>query len=359
MELIHPLNYYEPSILKKEHKNIFSNRWIFACLLNEVSNEKDFFVLNVAETSIIVYNNGKEIKAFQNACPHRFNKIFTSEKGNDNLLCKYHSWGFTKDGQLIGKEQKKLLGVKANENVCLHQYSIEIVGNFVFINLNSNPESLERQLGNLKQDILLVSEILGEKIGEKNIKHNNNWKFIVENVIENEHCKALHQETLGKSGYCSNQPEIQCEENDNSYFIISPILNEARKKRDNLFEKFLPRKISTNKYKHILFFPNFTISIFEGLIITIGQVVPIDSESSSYRLQFFYSSLTKENHISGQILSEMKKETLDFSERVFQEDKEILEQLQKGVKQISHSGFIYESEKRLKWFIETYHKYMK
>lgn len=357
MHLIEPYKYTSTAVFDNEAKNIFCTQWLYACLITDVEKFRDYFVVEIMGRSVIIFNNGKTIKAFQNVCPHRFNRIFTDKQGNSPLVCRYHLWGFNEDGKLIGKDKKAVFPNPTELDICLKQYKLEIVGKFIFIHFSETPNNLDEQLGNLKEELVTISDIMNEEIHQHTIPHSVNWKFIVENVVELNHCKAIHKETLVRSGYCLLEPK-RVKVALNSYSIAPPIEDEARQKRDKIFSKYLPRPITDNTFKHILLFPNFTISIFEGLIITIGQILPRTPNSTDYNLRYFFTKLTAENAVGTNLLEDMKISMPEYSTKLFAEDKAMLEQLQKGVSEVEHSGFIYETEERLIWFFESYYNLM-
>lgn len=355
METIQPDKYFSQNVLIEEASKVFGTHWLYACLTIDVENFRDYVLVTILNRSVIIFNNGKTIKAFQNVCPHRFNRIFLQEAGNGPLVCKYHSWGFDGDGNLIGKDKKDVFPDPKEIDVCLKEYKLKIVGKFIFIHLSETPQqSLEDQLGELTQELLEISDVLGEKIYEQFIPHKANWKFIVENVIETQHCRAIHQDTFIRTGYCVKPPEFQKIRN-NSVHIIFPIDDENRKKRDKLFKKYLPRKIDNNYFKHTIFFPNFSLAISEGLIITIGQILPQSPGMTNYKLRYFYSKIQSESPVATEMLGNMKDSVVAFNNQVFDEDKEMLERSQEGVVEYDKPyGFVYNHEHRIKWFTEAY-----
>lgn len=340
MSFVKPFHYYSPEVFSEELARIFSSQWLFAGMIDDVAEPCDYRVVEFVGKSVVIYNSDGDLKAFQNICSQKFNTIFTEPKGNASLKCQHHSSA-------------------DNQDVCLKEYKLAVVGKLVFINFSANPIAIEDQLGELEEEIISISEVLDEKIYERSIPHKSNWKFMVENVIETEHCKAIHMETFGKVGGCVMLPDIERKVKHNSFFIIPPVENEETLKRDKFMRKFLPRKFDTNKYKHILFFPNLTIFILDGYNIVIGQLLPIDADNTIYTLRFYTSELIDPKPVAAAIQNQMKETTISFVNQLFAEDIVFLENLQRGVKQIEHSGFVYESEARLKWFFESYEEFMK
>jgi phenylpropionate dioxygenase-like ring-hydroxylating dioxygenase large terminal subunit len=355
--LISPKDYFDQSHFEVELEKIFKENWLFACLRNEIPNPNDYFVLDIGKHSIIIYNNGKEIVALQNLCPHRFNRIFTETKGNARLVCAFHSWGFDGCGVLRNKQIAK--NDELAEKYSLKRYSIEIIGEFVFFNFNKKPnQTLLEQVDGLAEELILVSEILNTKIHEEYNYHKVNWKFICENVIDKTHCASLHKESLVKIGYCIEPEDEVMKYGNNSSFVLPPVQEKERIKRDKFLNKNLPRRIQDNKYRHSLYFPNLTIGIYEGLNVTIGNILPMDAVNTNYRLSYYNTKIDKDNSLTNNLLNVMSEEVIRFGSKVFDEDKVILEQIQKGVMEAEHSGYVYENELRIKWFYQTYHKHL-
>lgn len=356
-ELIPPINYHNQEVFECEIESVFKSNWLFGCMVDDIPNRNDYFVLEIHKYSIIFYNNGKEINAFKNVCPHRFNRIFTQKKGNGKLFCKFHSWSFDGSGKVRNNNVK---GDELIQKHSLNRYAVEVIGKFVFFNFDLSPkQSIQNQYGEFIDELELVSSIINKKIHEDNIKHDVNWKIICENIIEISHCQSLHQDSLVKIGYCTKPVEEFKRVGNNSFMMIPPIDSKEREKRDKFLNKNLPRFIENNKYKHTLFFPNFTIGMYEGLNITIGLIIPINSKKSIYRLLYYNSKINSNSAISNNLLESMEEDTIKFGTQVFNEDKEIIEQVQKGVEEASHSGMVYESDKRVLWFMESYLKLMK
>ena len=137
MEMIPNVNYFDEEIFLNEEKFIFQNSWLFACLKSELPNKSDYITLEVGNRSVIIYNNGEEIKAFQNLCPHRFYRIFTKKNGNASLTCGFHNWCFNGKGQNLSSIFKGKDDLK--NKFSLKSYPIEFIGDFIFFNFNESP----------------------------------------------------------------------------------------------------------------------------------------------------------------------------------------------------------------------------
>jgi phenylpropionate dioxygenase-like ring-hydroxylating dioxygenase large terminal subunit len=358
VKLIKPRFYYDEVHFDVELERVFNENWLFGCLTSEIPKKNDYYLFELGKYSVIIYNNGKEIVALQNMCSHRFNRIFTHTKGNSLIICPFHSWGFDGCGVIRNKQIANTDDLI--EQLSLKRYQVEIIGQFIFFHFSQSPiQSLLEQLHGLDEELILVSEILNTKIHEEDNYHKVNWKFICENVMDKTHCTSLHNDSLVKIGYCIQPEDEVMQFGNNSSFVLPPIQDKEREKRDKFLNKHLPRKIQSNNYKHSFYFPNLTIGIFEGLNITIGNILPISAMETNYKLVYFNTKIDKTSDFTNNLLDAMSQEVISFGTKVFEEDKVVLEHVQKGVMEAEHSGYVYENELRIKWFYQAYHKYIK
>ncbi len=346
--------YYDPLIFSKEREIIFDSHWLFCGLTSEIPGRRDWKVIEYFGHSLILYNSGKSIRVFQNVCPHRFNKIFDDTRGRGVIVCGYHSWSFSEEGYLVGNQE---LEAENDKRPCLKEYPTEIIGQFIFVALKTPIQSIQKQLGKETVEILnTISLRLTKRIFEQSLDHCCNWKFIVENVIETEHCLSIHQDTLVKAGYCQNSPIISFDSShDNSSFIV-PFSNDNFGKKRNRFVSMLFGSENVNSnYQHHFIFPNLLISNFENINFNVSKLLPINAERTLFDMQFFIAPVITNNQ---GLIDEFISMTIQFGKEVFEEDKLFLERVQKGVKQIDHNGFHYKSATRIHKFVESYKKWM-
>ena len=116
---------------------------------------------------------------------------------------------------------------------------------------------------------------------------------------------------------------------ENNSIVTTPNKNKQDyAKREKFLNKYIPRKLKTDLYKHAFIYPNLTVAIFEGLNITIGNIMPLSAKTTNYKLLFYQAALDDKISISKtsqNILDEMAKDTINFGTMVFEEDKVILE----------------------------------
>jgi choline monooxygenase len=266
--------YFDEAHFEKEHAEIFTSNWIFACLKSEVSVNSDFVTFDVAGIPVVVQNFKGELRAFQNICSHRFNKIQTEPFGRRALTCGYHCWSFDKEGYpsfIPKKTQFTEFGDEQliHDNFCLKKFHIDTCGNFVFICLaDTKPVELMEHLGEYCQKLEEISAHMGAKTHFGVLNHKANWKILVENVLECYHCSIVHNTSLyGKLGVGG----LPISDIEYSALHSSCHFPKAPKKSDEKKRKILAfldeRSLKHNSFYHIYIFPNLVISSTEGNLL--------------------------------------------------------------------------------------------
>ncbi|MGK4569266.1 aromatic ring-hydroxylating oxygenase subunit alpha [Flavobacterium sp. 3HN19-14] len=353
--LIPPRLYCDAASQEAEFEKIFSANWFFAAMESDVADNNAFLTLEIFGYPVVIQNFGGKIRAFENICPHRFNKIQTDTKGIRPFSCKYHNWSFDKDGNVRTLPLKSAFDTESDEFKCLKVKSLKIeqVGKFLFISLNENVAPLSEYLGKFYPKLQELSEVFDNNFYFDDDLQQVNWKIIVENVVEAYHCPAIHQETLFGMGFCSI-PEAN-QEYDNGHSVADYPKNE-----DKPLEKVLKylenRKLSHETFRHFFIFPNLLISSTEGTTIYVGNILPVAADASVLRKRFFAPAF-KENFTPVKAIHnaflEMAKTSIN---QILAEDKAVLERIQKNMPFVKATYFLGNEERRISDF---HHHYLK
>ena len=184
---------------QKEQESIFSKYWIFYCLKPMVDKPNRFVAREINGIPIVVQNIDGSIRAFQNICLHRQNRLQTDEMGERRLICKYHGWGYGKSGEVLGVPLKETY-FNIEKELCgrrLVQYAVEEVGGLIFINLSMSPISISEQFGErLLNEISSASDSFDREILVAKFSHKYNWKMVYENLRDSLHPRFLHRQTI-------------------------------------------------------------------------------------------------------------------------------------------------------------------
>ncbi len=266
--MIQKENYYSDAILEQEIARLFRSGFQFAGFLHELANDRDFVCVDFLGTTVVVQNFKGAIKAFENVCTHRFNRIQTEDRGNGPLRCRYHGWTFDASGFPVGLPKRDQFLAADGSNaaaLCLPEYRVESCGSFVFFTRADNAQTLADYLGDYARVLEELSRHIGAETHFGHIPHAANWKLLVENVLECYHCAIVHPETFVTGLGVGLKPIEQIEF---SSLHSSSHFPRSETKRENLRKKLLAhldaREFAHDSFFHIYIFPNLFISSTEG-----------------------------------------------------------------------------------------------
>ena len=345
-----PLNYfYDDTFFRQEKEQIFSKIWQFACFDDELMNDGDYITLELFGLSIVLRNFSGAIKAFQNVCLHRFSKICIEKHGNGPLKCPYHGWTYNHNGEPYAIPGRKLLQNDDVNQARLKHFDVAKIGKFVFIRLSPEGLPLDKFINAETRDLLhTVSEAIGEKIDTNIMTVDANWKINIENTLEDYHVRNVHPESLWKVGI--NDSTFTC----SAYHSSTTMKFELKLNSSSVISKvYADRPWHIEDYFHQLIFPNLTIASAFGATISIQQFLPLSNSSTQFISHVFSTRLPKKDH---PVVTAFNDNVVTFNRKVFLEDKQICESVQKGIQQMDDAqGYLTGLEERV-WFFE--HTYM-
>lgn len=354
--LISPLEYYDKTVLENEKKFLFSKIWNFVGFKNEFQQINDFKTQDIAGIPIVVQNCKGQIKCFKNICSHRHSIIQVEEKGNRSLFCPYHGWSYDENGSLFGIPKKPLFSFNSDEIECLKlkEYQVDFCGDLVFVNISTDKtETLKNYLGLFYSEIEKITQNFGELIDINEMVIDANWKILVENTLESYHVNLIHSETFKRLGAGGLDFVF---ENVHSAWNASLLLKENEGKQAKIHQPYQNRGYKIEGYKHIIVFPNILISTTYGISFNLSQILPIDEDKSLFRSFVFLTK--KDDKYKNEGIESMYKDSLiNFNQKVFNEDKEICEKVQIGIKKSHYDGQLSEEEMRVCEFQRSYTKY--
>lgn len=355
--LIKPNEYFEKEIFEKEKKDLFSQIWNFVGFTTDFAEVNDFVVSTITGTPVVVQNLKGKIRAFKNVCSHRHSLIQTVDKGNRPLMCPYHGWAYNDKGIPFGIPKKPFFGFTKEELECLklEEFSIDTCGTLVFLKTNSDEISLQDYLGDFYLEVEKMSENFGKLVDVNEIEITSNWKIVVENTLESYHVALIHSETFQKLGAAGLDFTFS---KDHSRWDADVLMKENEGKQEKVHRSFQSREYKIDGYKHLILFPNILISSTYGISFNLSQIIPIDGDTTLFKSYVFITKKEESEKINP--IEKMYEDSLvDFNRKVFDEDKAICQQVQKGVKFSSYDGELSQEEERVLYFQKKYKEYLK
>lgn len=186
-----PGAYTMPEAFDLENSKIFRPGWMCIAHVTQVKNKGGYTTVDLLGELMVVVNDGETIRVLSRICTHRWAPVVEEGTGTCNrFTCPFHHWSFDLDGKCSATP---LMDVNLEERP-LPEYKSQIVGGFVFVNIDGNAKPLELDemtdyLENWEpEDFAMYIDI------EYDCKFN--WKIVVETFMECYHHLGAHSTTF-------------------------------------------------------------------------------------------------------------------------------------------------------------------
>ncbi len=354
--MISSRDYRSDEVFRDELRLLFGGAYQFVCMTTEVANNRDFVCLDYPGTSIVVQNFKGELAAFENVCRHRFSRIQTDDRGNRPLMCRYHGWNYGADGCPFGIPRRSEYQIDGREDaLCLPRYRVEACGKFVFVAPFDLTVSLRDYLGTFYDALEKISQHFGPELHYGVVPHRANWKILVENVVDNLHCGLLHQDTFIAWGYCRKPLEDIQLDGPHSSFHVPRTEQEREGPRRRALSHLQDRGFAHDSFYHAFIFPNLFVASTEGYSFYVGHAIPVSPGETQLRVRYYEPAVSLEGgRRARQDL--INEQTRVQALKIIEEDRPILEQVQKGMEVADGEGFVADSEVRIHAFFEAYRR---
>ncbi|RYH71095.1 MAG: aromatic ring-hydroxylating dioxygenase subunit alpha [Alcaligenaceae bacterium] len=365
--------------LEKEH--IFEKLWIFAGLTQQLQSENSFIARDFSGVPILIQKTGGLIRAFKNACAHRGMPVQIADCGSRKLICPYHGWTYADDGALRGIPNPELYDIcqEKRNNIRLHSYAVEVIGNFVFVNLSQTPQPIQNQFSEHLINILReVSPYFAPELSYTHFTNNYNWKLNFENVLDWNHAQFVHRQSLApllqfdSSGTFSGASS----EKSRLFFTGSPLAEvrfsgdapisgkidlkdvsrvgrSAMPHRERWFSKLFEAPCDIGAFFACNIFPNVNFGSIHGENFYLQQYVPLAPDRIEYHSWIFTTRLKSDVPAQPHLLWGIHH----AEKRVIDEDSILLTALQKSLASLESTGPMGDHEASLaamgKWYLQN------
>jgi carnitine monooxygenase subunit len=183
--------YFDPSIYDAELRCIFQRNWLYFCHQSQIPEPGDFLSGEITGQSIYVVR-GKDgaVRGFFNVCQHRAHQLLKgSGRVKNTFRCPYHSWTYDLEGNLRGAPKCESVKNFSRSDIKLRSVGVDVIGGFVFVNLDASAEPLHKSVPHFKAKLLAMcpeAERL-QFVKRQDFDIKANWKVVVENFLENYH----------------------------------------------------------------------------------------------------------------------------------------------------------------------------
>src|SRR3954464_6331939 len=157
-----PVSYEDsiaPEHYEKERDAIFRRTWLNVGRVEQLPRNGSYFTreLDAARTSVLIVKDMKgEVRAFQNMCRHRGNKLVWNDYPREEtagvcrqFTCKYHGWRYDLEGQLTFVQQEQEFFDLDKADFGLVAVNVDVWEGFIFVNFDPEAAPLRDYMGRL------------------------------------------------------------------------------------------------------------------------------------------------------------------------------------------------------------------
>src|SRR5437763_5875956 len=279
-----PQRYFvSPEIFAQEQSEIFSRNWLLVGHKGQLKKSGDFFVIEVPappsqgygatkESLIVVRDQKSEIRAFYNVCRHRGTRLKEDACGHASAIqCPYHAWTYALDGRLIGAPHMDDVPGFDKADYALHRMNLGLWEGFIFVNLEKNPEPLEKWFSPLKGKFSHwnISILQPAKRIEYDVRAN--WKLMFENYSECYHCPGVHPQLQKVSPYDSAENDLREGPFLGGFMKINP--GKSLTMSGNACAAFVGKIENLQQVFYYSIFPNMLLSLHPEYVM-VHQLWP-------------------------------------------------------------------------------------
>jgi choline monooxygenase len=326
--------YTDPAILEIEKTRIFQRTWQLVGTLHQtcgevngikrtISDPEGFFTADVVgEPVIIVRDKQGELRAFSNVCRHRAGPIALGSGCKNVLRCQYHGWTYTLDGRLIGTPDVDGVDLFDRSTMGMVPLRCETWGQFIFVNFDLHAEPLSAYLGKIPEQARGFQFESLEFAERRDYVIDCNWKVYVDNYLEGYHIPIAHPGLMKEIDYAQYRTDTF------RYYSqqFAPI--RAMKPEESGERLYVPGA-GLQEALYFWVFPNLMLNIYPDNIST-NIIVPLSHEKTLTIFEWFFRDAS--DHKNRERISR----SVAFSDEVQQEDINLCENVQKGLRSFTY-----------------------
>jgi phenylpropionate dioxygenase-like ring-hydroxylating dioxygenase large terminal subunit len=322
-------DYRDHSTFENELSALFESEWQLAGFRRDVAGDRDYIVAQIGRIPVVIQNFDGELKAFRNVCSHRFSAIRRDCKGNGPLQCQYHGWVFDRAGIPVGIANVREfddITPERRQELALESWDVEACGELVFVRPAAlYGASLREFIGGAWEKTEAIGSALGEQVDCNRMIVEANWKVVVENTLESYHVHSIHPATFATlqaqtAGFEFHQPHSSWQA------TIDPSMGKQLAR----LMKMLGLSSRFDGYFHQLIFPALTLATTSGMTYAIQSFRPLSPRQTEFT-SYVFAARRSGSDSQRELLTQACESAVKFNRQVFEEDRLICCEVQRGV----------------------------
>jgi phenylpropionate dioxygenase-like ring-hydroxylating dioxygenase large terminal subunit len=328
--------YFRPASLEEEFERIFWRR-CFLAHESDFAEPESYFSVRLGSRNLTLRRFEAGAALFDNVCRHRFNLIDPPGFGSKPFRCSYHGWTYDHAGEVSFVPFRADFGCQP---LGLPRYRTDNLSGYIF----KIDDGRTDEMG-FEELIREIGFPAAQPFHRGSMRHLCNWKLMVENVLEGYHLSVVHPNTFGRSGITSTSEARSIECGTDSIMTTYPHPRVSQQLKST-FPEAIPG------YRHLFAFPNLFVSVTNGLIYFVSNLVPVSVRETVLHYRLFATHLLFKQSIAVQ--EHLKQEAVKFTEAALSEDKAVLENCQIGVEGATGDYLLGARETRIQRFHANY-----
>jgi len=185
-----------------EQQAVFQQEWICVGREDEIPAPGDFLTHEIATVPVLVVRQGDhQIRAFVNACAHRFACLVPQASGSaKRFTCRYHAWSYDCAGELLRAPHMEMKPGFDPTQHRLRGLQHACWEGFVYVTLAEQPRTqLNDVLAPLREQVVGRYDMsCYQTLLRETMEWDANWKNLIENFIESYHVPVAHGKTFAQ-----------------------------------------------------------------------------------------------------------------------------------------------------------------
>ncbi|MEW6129017.1 MAG: SRPBCC family protein [Acidobacteriota bacterium] len=314
--------YFGEEILALEKQRIFNRTWQLVGRLEQLPDAGSFFTTEIAgEPLVLVRGKDEKIRGFFNVCRHRAGPVANGTGCRKAFQCAYHGWAYALDGSLLSTPYFEGVEHFNKTEYGLVPVGVEVWEQFIFVSLDETSPPFGEFFADLSERIRPFNIANMQFVERRDYLIDCNWKVYVDNYLEGYHLPMVHPGLMQELDFANYHTRTF------RYHSLqdAPIRKTSADDRTRRYE-------SDGKTDALYFwvFPNLMVNLNPETLST-NLIIPLSPEKTLTIFEWFAHdshSLESQQRMLG---------TVHFSDEIQQEDIEICEAVQRGLRSISYT----------------------
>ena len=325
---------------------LFREHWHLACHRNELPQAGDYLRLSTPLGELVVFNDGGELVAFDNLCPHRGARIYTGAAGNQPPTCRYHGWSFH-GGRVTVPDAAAFAGCDLS-TARLNTLLLEWCGDFLFVAIAPR-QGLYAQLGETAGLLENIGFNVAGRLDLNAYDFGCYWAVAVENALEPYHIGMVHPDTLGAL-------DLQAGENvyhgRNSVWR-APLGNTRVDKQLQSLKRQFAIDFAYDGYMSIYLYPFTMVSSTYGYSYSLQHFLPAANGAGTTHFSSRLLGAHAANPRAAQLLAPLFASTAEINRKVFDEDHQVCRLVPKSSWSPAPLAFAAATEEKIVHFRQS------